>query len=53
MDTFWPTLGALIFLPGVIKGYFKISLNLELMEGKEIFEGSVCRFSIHLLMFIG
>ena len=36
MDPFWPTLGALNFLPGVKKGYFKISQNLELKEGKKI-----------------
>jgi hypothetical protein len=53
MDPFWPTLGALIFFPGVKKGYFKILQHLELKEEIIFFEGSVCRFFSHLLMCIG
>jgi len=53
MDPFWPTQGALIFLPGVKKRFCKISLDLELKKGEKYFEGSVCRFFLHLLMFIG
>jgi len=44
MDPFWPTLGALIFLPGVKTGYLKISINLELKEGKKKFG----RFSLQI-----
>jgi len=53
MDPFWPTLGSLIFLPRVKKRFCKISPCLELKEGKQIVEGSVCRFFLHLPMFIG
>jgi len=53
MDPFWPTLGSLIFLPGVKKRFCKISLNLELKKGKKYLEGSVCRFVVHFPMFKG
>jgi len=53
MDPLWPILDSLSFLPGVKKRCFLISLNLELKKGKALFEGSVCRFFLHLPMFIG